>query len=328
MNRTLVIWIVVANSWQQTPAGYHIVSHAGIARAEVTDFWQVVFNPSFLSRLSHVLLGAWLAGAFLVLSVSAYYLIRQKYQDVAQAGMKLGLVVALCASLLQLLSGHESADVVARYQPIKLAAIEGHFTSVGPADLNIMGWVDEKRQQTHGLAIPGGLSFLTHGNFKAPLMGLDGVPKADRPPIQPVFQTYHLMVAIGMALIGLSLLGCFLWWRGTLYKQTLVLWLFVGSVLLPQVANQLGWFTADVGRQPWVVYGLMRTAHATSPAVHANHILASIIMFTVVYALLFLLFLFLLDHKIKKGPVFAAEGVTHHDPRLTIQALGGDHSVL
>lgn len=320
------IWIVVANSWQQTPAGFHIVAHNGMPRAEVTDFWAMVFNPSFLARISHVVLGAWLAGAFLLLSVSAYYLVRKKYQDVAMAGMKIGLVVATAASLLQLASGHESALVVSKYQPVKLAAMEGHFASAGPADLHILGWVDEKQQKTTGLAIPGGLSFLTHGNFKAPIQGLDVVPKGDRPPVQPTFQFYHFMVAIGMSLIGLSLLGCFLWWRGTLSENKLVLWLFVWAVLLPQLGNQLGWFTAEVGRQPWVVYGLLRTSQGVSPSVHASHIVASIAMFSVVYVLLFFLFLFLLDHKIKKGPVLMEEG--YIDTHLTVQSLGGDHHVL
>lgn len=321
------IWIVVANSWQQTPAGFHIMTHNGMPRAEVTDFWAMVFNPSFPSRISHVVLGAWLAGTFLVLSVSAFYLIRKKHQDVAQAGMRIGLVVATAASLLQLLSGHESAEVVARHQPPKLAAMEGHFNSSMPADLSIVGWVDEARQVTHSLSIPGGLSFLTHGDFTRPVPGLDQVPRSDRPPVQPVFQFYHGMVAIGMSLIGLSLLGCFLWWRGLLFENTPVLWLFVASVLLPQLANQLGWFTAEVGRQPWVVYGLMRTAHGISPAVHASHILASILMFSSVYVLLFALFLFLLNHKIQKGPVFTEEDSTHLDPRLTAQSMEGDISV-
>lgn len=322
------VWIVVANSWQQTPAGFHIVTHNGQPRAEITDFWAMVFNPSTVERLSHVITGAWLAGAFLVLSVSAFYLLKQKHLDVAKAGMRIGLVVAMAASLLQLLSGHESALVVACHQPVKLAAMEGHYHSSGPADLSLVGWVDEVQKKTISLSIPGGLSFLTHGNFNTPLPGLDRVPKQDQPPINPTFQFYHAMVAIGMALIGLSALGCFLWWKGWLYQNKPVLWIFVLSVLLPQLGNQLGWFTAEVGRQPWVVYGLMRTQHGISPSVHATHILASIVMFSSVYVLLFMLFLFLLDHKIKKGPVFTELDGVHSDPRLTAQSTEGDFNVL
>jgi cytochrome d ubiquinol oxidase subunit I len=300
------IWIVVANAWQQTPAGYHLVRHNGLLRAEITDFWAMVFNPSMLSRLSHTLTGAWLAGAFLVLSVSAYYLLRKKHIEVAQAGIKVALCVALISSLLQLVSGHESALVASKYQPVKLAAMEGHYNSKGPANLSILGWVDEAKQKTYSLAIPGGLAFLTKGDFNARLPGLDQFAKRDRPPVQFVFQFYHLMVAIGMALIGLSVLGCLFWWRGILFTANplsqLLLLAFVPSGLLPQIANQMGWFTAEVGRQPWVVYGLLRTAHATSPSVHPAHILASIIMFSFVYVLLFCLFIFLLNHKVSKGP--------------------------
>jgi cytochrome bd ubiquinol oxidase subunit I len=322
------VWIVIANSWQQTPAGYHIVMHNGLPRAEITDFWAMVFNPSSMSRLSHVLTAAWLAGAFLLLSVSAFYLLKKRHIEVAREGMKIGLVVALVASLLQLTSGHESALIVSKYQPVKLAAMEGHYPASAPAALSLFGWVDEKQKKVTSLAIPGGLSFLTHGDFSKPVQGLDAVPKRDRPPVNLTFQTYHLMVAIGMALIGLSLLGVFLLWRGKLYDNKPVLWLFVASVFLPQLGNQTGWFTAEVGRQPWVVYGLMRTAHGISPSVKAEHVLASIIMFSAVYLLLFLLFLFLLDHKIKKGPVFDPSDPTHNDPRLTIQSREGDINVL
>lgn len=322
------VWIVVANSWQQTPAGFHIVKHSGIARAEITDFWAMVFNPSSIERLSHVILGAWLAGAFLVLSVSAFYLIRNKHTDIAKAGMNIGLVVALGASLLQLVTGHESALVVAKYQPAKLAAMEGHFNSSGPADLHLMGWVNEREQRTIGPAIPGGLGFLTTNDFNHPVKGLDQIPKAEHPPIQVTFQMFHMMVAIGMALIGLSLLGLWLRWQGTLYTNKPVLWLFVFSVLLPQIANQTGWATAEVGRQPWIVYGLLKTAHGISPTVSANQILASILMFSAVYVMLFVLFLFLLNRKIQKGPVFSGTSDIHHDPRLTIQSREGDINAL
>ncbi len=322
------VWIVVANSWQQTPAGFHIVSHNGVARAEITDFWAMVFNPSSMERLSHVILGAWLAGAFLVLSINAFYLIRNKHVEIAKAGMKIGLSVAVAASLLQLFTGHESALVVARHQPAKLAAMEGHFTSAEAANLHLFGWVDEKGNKTVGPAIPGGLGFLVSGDFQQKIKGLDSFPKTERPPVQITFQTFHLMVAIGMALIGLSFLGVWMQWRGTLYTCKPVLWLFVASVLLPQIANQVGWAAAEVGRQPWIVYGLLRTSHGISPMVHAGQILASIIMFSTVYLLLFILFLFLLNRKIQKGPVFNGLSGVHHDPRLTVQSREGDINAL
>ncbi len=310
------VWIVVANSWQQTPRGFHIVDFMGGQRAEITDFWAMVFNPSSMERLGHVILGAWLAGAFLVISVSAFYLIKNKHVDIGKAGLKIGLSVALVASLLQLVSGHQSALVVAEHQPAKLAAMEGHYESDGPAPLHLLGWVDEKNGRTIGPAIPGGLSFLVSGNPNQPVMGLDAIKQSDRPPVNITFQSFHLMVMIGMALIAISAVGLIEWKRGKLFENKPLLWILVFSVILPQLANQLGWATAEVGRQPWVVYGLMRTADGISPVVQAEEILASIIMFTAVYLLLFLLFIYLLDHKIKKGPVFGGDDTVHADPSL------------
>ncbi len=322
------VWIVVANSWQQTPAGFHLVNHNGAMRAEITDFWAMVFNPSSVERLSHVITGAWLAGAFLLLSISAFYLIKQKHMEMAKAGMNIGLTVALIASFLQLVTGHESALVVAKHQPAKLAAMEGHYHPYKTADLYLFGWVDEKAEKTHGLAIPGGLSFLTHNDFQKPLVGLGKFPKTERPPVNITFQMYHLMIAIGMALIGLSVLAVILKFKGTLYTCKPVLWLFVGAVMLPQIANQAGWAAAEIGRQPWIVYGLLRTSQGISPVVKADDILASIILFSSVYTLLFILFIYLLNQKIKKGPVFSDHDSVHLDPRLTTQSREGDINVL
>jgi cytochrome d ubiquinol oxidase subunit I len=188
--------------------------------------------------------------------------------------------------------------------------------------------VDEKAEVTHGIAIPGGLGFLTHGDFSQSVTGLKHFPKAERPPVQVTFQMYHLMVAIGMALIGLSVLGNLMRWKGTLYTCKPFLLLLVGSVLLPQIANQVGWGTAEVGRQPWIVYGLMKTAQGISPVVKSNQILASIFMFSTVYLLLFILFIYLLDRKIKKGPIFVDTDAIHDDPRLTIQGREEDSNAL
>lgn len=296
------VWIVVANSWQQTPAGYRIVVNDGVARAEVTDFWAMVFNPSSVDRLSHTLGGSFLAGAFLVISVSAYYLLKKRHEEIAKAGLKIGLGVATFAALFQLFTGHSSATGVAENQPAKLAAFEAHFDSSAAADLYAFGWVDEENRTVHGLAIPGMLSFLIHGDPKAPIKGLDAFPKDERPPVQFTFQTYHLMVAIGFTLIGLTLISLFLLWRGKLFTTSLWLKILVVSVLLPQIANQIGWYTAEVGRQPWIVYGLLKTSDAFSKNVTSEHIIFSLVLFTIIYAGLFVVFLYLLDKKIKHGP--------------------------
>jgi cytochrome d ubiquinol oxidase subunit I len=302
------VWIVVANSWQQTPAGFHIVGEGLHARAQVTDFWAMVFNPSMLDRLSHTLMGAWQAGAWFVVSVSAYYLLRRRHLDFARRSLKIGLCVALTAAILQLVTGDFSARGVARDQPAKLAAFEGHYeTEVAP--LYLFGWVNEDQQRVQfGIAIPQMLTFLTYGNLTTPVTGLnDPALKGIHPPVNFVFQTYHAMVAIGFGLIGLALLGIFLWWRGLLFSESprvrrYVLPVMVASVLGPQLANQLGWFSAEVGRQPWIVYGLLRTSDALSKSVKADAVLTSLILFTLIYALLFALFIFLLNEKIHHGP--------------------------
>ncbi|MBD3168299.1 MAG: cytochrome ubiquinol oxidase subunit I [candidate division Zixibacteria bacterium] len=297
------IWIVVANSWQQTPAGHHIVETANGVRAEIVDFWQVVFNPSFLDRISHVYMGAWQAGAFFVLSVSAFYLLRKKHIDFAKASMKIAIVIALFSSVFQLITGHWSADTVAETQPAKLAAFEGHYPAEAPAGAYLFGWVDEENEDVTGLEIPGLLSFLVHWDTDEPVTGLQAFSKEDRPPVNLVFQSYHIMVSIGMLLIALSVIGIIGWRTGILFTNRKLLWIFVFSVLLPQIANQLGWFSAEVGRQPWIVYGLLRTKDALSVSIGEGHVWLSMALFTFIYILLFILFIYLLNEKIQHGPV-------------------------
>ncbi|CAG0942218.1 partial cytochrome bd ubiquinol oxidase subunit I, partial [Candidatus Brocadiaceae bacterium] len=296
------VWIVVANSWQQTPAGYQIVGEGLNARAEITDFWAMVFNPSSVERVSHTLGGCFLAGAFLVISVSAYYIIKKRHQETAQTALKVGLFVALFASFFQLATGHQSAVGVAKNQPAKLAAFEGHFDSLATADLYLLGWVNESEKTVTGIAIPGMLGFLVKGDFNAKVQGLNSFPDTDIPPVNFVFQTYHLMVALGMSMIGIVLVAFFLLWRKKLFTSLWFLKILVAAVFLPQIANQVGWYSAEVGRQPWIVYGLLRTSDALSKAVSQNEVIFSLVLFTIIYIMLFLVFIFLLDKKIKHGP--------------------------
>ena len=301
------VWIVVANSWQQSPAGYHIVGEGLQARAEITDFWEMVFNPSSMERLSHVWIGAFLAGAFLVLSVHAYYIRKGKHLAIAKPGFKIALAVATIFSLAQLFTGHKSADGAAKNQPAKLAALEGHYDSSAVADMYLLGWVNNKTQTTTGIKIPGGLSFLLHQDLKTPVTGLNAFRPEDRPSqVNAVFQFYHIMVAIGMLLIALTLYASWLWWRGKLFENKWLMGVFVWAVLLPQIANQAGWFAAEMGRQPWVVYNLLRTSDALSKAVKAEQVLVSLFLFTLVYTILLVLFLYLLNKKIKHGPELTA----------------------
>jgi cytochrome bd ubiquinol oxidase subunit I len=298
------IWIVVANSWQQTPTGYHIVGKGMEARAEITDFWAMVFNPSSVERLIHVWIAAFLAGIFLVLSVNAWYILKKKHLEIAKRSFKIALVAATISSLLQLVAGHQSAEVVQKYQPAKLAALEGHYDSMAVADMFLLGYVDNKSQKVTGIKIPGGLSFLTSGDFNKPVKGLNAFKPEERPTqINTIFQFYHIMVALGMFMIALTVYASWLSLKNKLFEKRWLMWVFVWAVLAPQVANQTGWFAAEMGRQPWVVYGLLRTSDALSKTVTANQVVFSLVMFTLVYTLLLVLFLYLLNKKIQHGPV-------------------------
>ncbi len=260
----------------------------------------MVFNPSSMDRLSHVLCGAWQAGAFLVISVSAFYLLRRKHEAFAKASMKVGLGVALVASLLQAVTGHSSALGVIRNQPAKMAAFEGHYET-GELPIYAFGWVDEQRETVTGLKVPSWLSRWMLGD-RATLAGLREVAPADRPRVNTNFQLYHLMVALGMGLLTLALVGCLLCWRGRLFARRWLLWILVFSVLGPQLANQAGWFAAEMGRQPWIVYGLLRTSEGLSAVVRAEAVLTSLVLFTLIYLLLLAVFIYILNDKITHGP--------------------------
>jgi cytochrome d ubiquinol oxidase subunit I len=310
------VWIVIANSWQQTPAGFHIVGEGLMRRAEITDFWAVVFNPSTLDRLTHVLIAAFILGGFFVMSVSAYYLLRRRHEDFARRSFSIALPFAAVFSIAALLSGHSQARTVAGTQPAKLAAFEGHFkTRDGGTALYLFGLPDEQQERVRmGVAIPGMLSYLVHGDAREPVLALDdpaivpidlqpGESVRDYwPPVNLSFQFYHLMVALGLVFIVLSLVGLFYRLRGRLFEQRWLLWIFVFAVIGPMIANQMGWAAAEVGRQPWIVTGMLKTTDAVSKAVSSAEVLTSIVMFGVIYFLLLLVWLFVMDHKIRSGP--------------------------
>ena len=331
------VWIVVANSWQQTPAGHHIVpvirdgvevmkDGAPLMRAEIVDFWAMVFNPSTVHRLVHVWIGAFIMGAFFVMSISAWYLLKRRHEEFARRSFDGALVLATVASLAALVSGHFQADSVYEHQPAKMAAFEGHFET-GPADMSLFGIPDAESETVRmNIAVPGGLSMLLFQDPNATVVGLDRFREEDRPPLGPSFASYHVMISLGMLFIGLTLLSSFLRWRGKLYEQRWLLWVFVFAVILPVVSNELGWVAAEVGRQPWIVHppvewtangdvvvgpsGVveydetlgLRTLDAVSPTVRASQVLGSIIGFGLIYLGLAAVWVFVLDRKIKHGP--------------------------
>ncbi|QQS41982.1 MAG: cytochrome ubiquinol oxidase subunit I [Acidobacteriota bacterium] len=304
------IWIVVANSWQQTPAGFHIVGEGVNARAEITDFWAMVFNPSSIDRLVHVILGSFILGAFFVMSICAYYILKKRHLAIAKKAFTIALVFGAVVSVAELVSGHFQARTVSETQPAKLAAFEGHFkSSEGVADMWLFGIPDEGEERVkYGIRIPGGLSFLVHNDFGKPVTALDSFPKEDRPPVVIPFYMYHLMVGLGLFFIALTLVGLyFRFVAKTIFEKRWLLRIFVFAVLGAYAANQAGWVAAEVGRQPWVVYGLLRTSEGVSKAVVGEQVLASIIMFSFIYALLFLVWVFVMNSKIQHGPEEASE---------------------
>lgn len=306
------IWIIVANSWMQTPTGFHIVGEGVNARAEITDFWAMVFNPSSVDRLMHSVIGAWLAGAFLVISVSAYYILKKRHLEFAKSSLKIGLVVGLIACILQGISGDRSARVVVEHQPAKLAAMEGIFRTDTDVPLTLFGIVNTKEERVeYAIKIPKLLSILSFGMAGGEIKGLDQFPKKDWPNVQAVFQTFHLMVLMWILMLTFSLLAAVMWRRGTLFTSKWMLRGLVVSVMFPQIANQAGWVAAEMGRYPWIVYNLLRISDGLSKTVTANQVFGSLVMFTVLYFLLFLVFIYLLNEKIKHGPVDIAQATPY-----------------
>jgi cytochrome d ubiquinol oxidase subunit I len=298
------IWIVVANSWQQTPAGFHVVGEGLSARAEITDFWAMVLNPSSVHRLVHTLVGAYILGGFFVMSISAFYMLKGRHIEFGRKTFFLGLIVATLFSIAAPISGHFQAVTVSETQPAKLAAFEGLFeTGTGGTAQSVIGLVDEK-QETVGYEVrfPGLLSFLVHGDRSKPVTGLDAFSPTDRPPVALSYYSYHAMIGLGMLFVLLCAVAWLSYWKRSLFTTRWLLWVFVIAVIGPMAVNQLGWIAAEVGRQPWIVYNLLRTSDGLSKAVVAEQVLFSIIMFAAIYVLLLILWFWVLDRKIRQGP--------------------------
>ena len=301
-------WIIVANSWQQTPAGYEIVN----GRAELTDFFGALFNPSTMPRYTHTVSGALITGSFFVLGISAFYLLRKRHEEFAKRSFRMALILAFVVSLAQLGTGHYHAVQVAETQPVKLAAFEGLFETQRGAPLLFFGIPNEEEGRTEAaVGVPGGLSLLVDFDSSHEVPGLDAVPRDQWPPVRATFFPFHIMFLVGLFFIGYTGLGVILLWRRKLFNlesglSRLMLKVAVIAVPLPFLANELGWMAAEVGRQPWAVQGLLRTSDAVSVTVPASQILFSIIMFCLIYALLFALWIFLLRQKIRLGPEAAS----------------------
>lgn len=310
------VWIVIANSWMQTPAGFEVVGEGKKARAVVTNIWDVYLNPSSLDRLSHVILACWITGAFLFISVGAYYLLKKRSFEFGKLSLKIGLIMGGITLALQLSSADDTARGVAKHQPIKLAAMEGVYKTAAKTPATVMGYVDEKNHEVKGIQIPGLLSWMTYRNSEIPVKGLEDFDPKHWPPVQPVFQLYHLMIYMWGAMVFVVILGVLNWKKLLEGRRKWVLYLMILSVLCPYIANTAGWFTAEIGRQPWIVYNVLLTKDGVSRSIVSGQVMGSIIMFIMIYSLLFAMFLFLLNRKIKHGPEhLIAEDELYRDPR-------------
>ena len=277
------VWIIIANSWMQTPAGFRM--EAG--RAVLTNFFQAAFNSSTVVRLAHTVLGGWITGSLVAAGVAAWSLIKNRSRGKAVLLLKTSLGVFIVTAILQLGSGHAHSIQVTRTQPEKMAAFEALWQTRTHAPFTVFGIPDEKREKTHlAVRIPGFLSFLVGFDTGTKVQGLRDFPKAERPPVFLPFTSYHLMILFGLLLILMAALGVVLLARKKLAGSRWYLKLLIFTIPLPYLANELGWISAEVGRQPWAVFRVLRTSDAVSQVVPAGNVLFSLITFTAVYTLI------------------------------------------
>jgi cytochrome d ubiquinol oxidase subunit I len=295
-------FIIAANSWQQTPAGYVLRN----GRAELTNLYEAIFNPSTLPRYCHVIVAALLTGAFIFASVGAWHVLRDRNSLVGRKALLLGVVFGLVFSFLEVMPfGHMQAHQVAHTQPEKFAAIEGLYISQKAAPLVIFAipFTEPPPPELKAkVELPGLLSYLAFGSVDAHVQGINQFPRENWPPLFITFATFHGMTALGFFFIFLMVFAAYRLIRGKLYDDRWLLKVLVWSVPLPLIAIQLGWITAEVGRQPWIVYKLFRTIEGASPAVSAQQIGFSITLFAVIYVALFAAYLFLMIRKAKEEP--------------------------
>ena len=303
-------WIIIANSWMHTPAGFEKVMVNGtLTRLVLTDFSAAVFNPSTLHRFFHVTLAGWITGSLFAAGIAAWYLIKDRFRDEASKLLKISLSVFMAASLAQFASGHGHAVQVANTNPERMAAYEALWEGQNGAPMSLIGVPVESEQKTYfEISVPKLLSLLIHFDPDARVAGLADFPADERPPVLLPYLSYHVMIGLGSLFAALTGLGLLLFITGKIYTARWYLWALLLSAPLPLLANEFGWMAAEVGRQPWAIYKILRTADAASVVVPAWQILASLIAFALVYALLFAIFMVLLVKFVKKGPDTAKGG--------------------
>lgn len=301
------LWIIIANSWMQTPAGFVVEG----GRAVLKDFFAAAVNYSTAQRYLHTIVGGWLSGALFMAGISSWYILKKRDLDYAKPILKVSLIIFIIASFLQFATGHYHAVQVAKTQPVKMAAFEGLWETETGAGLSVFGFPDAGAKKTYlDIRIPKLLSLMIDGSLNYRSQGLNDFPEDLHPPVFLTFQTYHVMIGLGALFALMSAAGILLLIRKKLYDTGWYLKILLFTIPLPLISNEMGWMAAEIGRQPWAVYNVLKTADAASVVVPAWQILATIIMFTLLYAVLFLFFIKFLTSLIKKGPekVIETEG--------------------
>lgn len=293
------IWIIVANGFMQNPVGYVLRN----GRAEMVDFWAVLGNPYAWHTYVHTILACYSVGSFFVLAVAAYHLLRKQNVDLMQASLKVATVFAIVATLGNAVSGHFNGQNVALRQPAKLAAMEAIWETGPNKPMNLLVIPDAANEtnSVDTLGIPGLASWMAFGDANATITGLKDIPVAERPPVGLTFWSFRVMVGLGILMLVLAVAA---WWmnrKGTLMNHKGLLKLMLWSIPLPYIATNLGWMAAEVGRQPWTVYGLISTADSVSP-VAAVDVLISFALVCVFYVLLVGIDIYLLARYAKAGP--------------------------
>ncbi len=294
--------IIATDAWMQHPTGYTLGANGEIL---LSSFWGLILNPWALWQYAHNMLGAVQTGCFVMAAVGAFYLLTKRDETYGRTFVKAGVLVGAIAACLQLFpTGDMQGEMIAKNQPVTLAAMEGLFETQQGAPLVILGQPDVLgRRLDNPLTVPDALSFLTYRQWTAKVRGLDNFPQdlwPDRIPL--LYFSYHVMVGLGTIFIAVMVVAALLLWRQKLYQSQWMLWLLMLCAPLPYIANTAGWMTAELGRQPWLIYGLMRTAHGASPRVGAGNVWFTLIGFLGMYGLLAILWLFLVWREIEIGP--------------------------
>ncbi|KAF0218315.1 MAG: cytochrome d ubiquinol oxidase subunit [Geobacteraceae bacterium] len=294
------LWILLANGWMQHPVGYVLRN----GRAEMVDFLAMVTNPYGLLKFGHQIVSGYTVAAFFVMGVSAWHLLRKNRPDFFITSFKMAATFGLVSTLLVAAIGDFHAVEVAKTQPAKFAAMESIWETKHGVGLNLFLLPDEKREcnAIERLCIPNMVSMLAFHTPNAEIKGLKDIPKSERPPVSPVFYSFRVMVGLGTLFILLSLVAVFLSRKGKLENYPLFLKLLVFAIPLPYIANQLGWIVAEVGRQPWIVYGVLKTSDAVSKAISTPQVIGSLVGFTLLYGVLGFVDIYLLAKFARKGP--------------------------